>query len=40
MEEQNCEALVVVDDKGRSLGVVERPQVLSKMLLASTAGSH
>jgi CBS domain-containing protein len=37
MEAQNLEALVVVDDKGRSLGVVDRAQVLSKMLLAVTA---
>jgi CBS domain len=37
MEEHNLEALVVVDDNDRMLGVVERPQVLSKMLLAVTA---
>jgi predicted transcriptional regulator len=37
MEEENLEALVVVNDKGRSLGVVDREQVLSKMLLAVTA---
>jgi hypothetical protein len=37
MEEQNLEALVVVDAQGRSFGVVERAQVVSKMLLAVTA---
>jgi predicted transcriptional regulator len=39
MQEQNLEALMVVDENGRSLRVVDRTQVLSKMLLAVTAAS-
>ena len=34
MTAQNLEALVVIDEQGRPKGVVEREQVLSKLLLA------
>jgi CBS domain-containing protein len=34
METQNLEALVVVDDKGKLKGIVEREKILSKMMLS------
>jgi predicted transcriptional regulator len=39
MQEQSLEALMVVDEYGRSLGVVDRTQVLSKMLAVTAASS-
>ena len=37
MTKQNLEALVVIDEQGQLKGVVEREQILSKMMLALAA---